>query len=513
MENRDTTPVWQEASIPQFSPLRKSAHYDAVVVGGGITGLSAAYFLKQAGKTVCLLERDRLGNGDTGHTTAHLTCVTDLRLRELVGSFGREQALLAWYAGLVALDLIEQIVRDNAIDCRFHRVPSFLHAALDSERDETVELQEEAELAQELGFAVDFVERVPVVGKPGIRIRNQAKFQPRAYLAALARLVDGDGSAIHEGSEVTEIEADPLTVAVGDRRVTCDYVVIGTHVPLAGKTGLLPASLLQTKLASYSSYVVSGQLARGSVPELSMWDTGDPYYYLRVDSGADADRVIFGGNDHKTGQLTDTEEPFRRLEETLLRILPETKTDYYWSGQVIATNDGLPFIGETSERQFVATGFNGNGITLATIAGLMARDAMLGRENPWQELFSIDRKSFRGGAWDYIKENLDFPYYMLKDRLTRPKRSSTRLIKRGAGQVSNVEGKRVACARDEQGKLHQVSAVCTHMGCLVQWNQAEQTWDCPCHGSRFRPNGEVLAGPAETPLEAVKPARRKTKAT
>jgi glycine/D-amino acid oxidase-like deaminating enzyme/nitrite reductase/ring-hydroxylating ferredoxin subunit len=506
---RNTTPLWNRQPVPRFPRLEQSAHYDAVVIGGGITGLSAAYFLKQAGKTVCLLERDRLADGDTGHTTAHLTAVTDLRLRELVGSFGKEQAALAWYAGYVALDLIEQNVREHAIDCDFQRVPAFLHAAIHGRRDETEELREEAALAQELGFDVEFVERAPIINKPGMRIRNQAKFHPSAYLAALAERIDGDGSTIHEQSEVSEIQDDPTTVLVNDQRISCDYVVIATHMPLVGKNSFSSATLFQSKLYPYSSYVVGGKLPRGASPQVCLWDTSEPYYYLRVDEGPDCDRVIFGGNDHKTGQIDDPDECYRKLEATLREVLPAAKVDCYWSGQVIGTNDGLPFIGETATRQFVATGFIGNGMTFGTIAGLMARDAMLQQENPWQELFSVDRKKIRGGAWEYIKENVDYPYYYVADRL-KPKRSaSTRSLKRGEGEILKVDGEKVACSRDEDGKLHKVSPYCSHMGCLVHWNQPEQTWDCPCHGSRFRADGSVIAGPAETPLERIN--RKKSK--
>ena len=171
---------------------------------------------------------------------------------------------------------------------------------------------------------------------------------------------------------------------------------------------------------------------------------------------------------------------------------------------MIETIDGLPYIGETAEKQFAATGFAGNGMTFGTLGGMMACDRALGRENPWQDVFAVSRKKLRGGAWTFLKENIDYPYYLLRDRFTHPEAASSRAVKRGEGKVIVVDGDRVACSRDREGKLHQVSAVCTHMGCLVHWNPAEETWDCPCHGSRFRPTGEVLAGPAESPLEPVK---------
>jgi glycine/D-amino acid oxidase-like deaminating enzyme/nitrite reductase/ring-hydroxylating ferredoxin subunit len=508
---RKSKPLWQDVRLPRFPTLRRSGEFDVVVIGGGVTGLSAALFLKQAGKRVCLLERDRLGHGDTIHTTAHLTCDTDARLTQLVKTFGADQAALAWYGGACALDLIEQIVTENRIECEFRRTPGFLTAALDGTRDETGDLQHEATVARKLGFDVDFVPCVPVVDKPGIRIRDQGKFHPMAYLAGLANLVQGDGCSIHESTTVTDVESAPLAVLANGFKIACDYVVIATHVPLTGKNGLVKASLLQSKLTSYSTYVVSGRLPAVQVPDLSLWDTGNPYYYLRVDAGNDFDRIIFGGNDHKTGQETDTENCYDRLAQTLSRVLPNAKLDHRWSGQVVATNDGLPLIGETTDRQFVATGFNGNGITFGTLAGMMARDAVLKKENPWQGLFSVGRTKILGGGWEYVKQNMDFPYYFLADHMRRLKHATARAIKRGEGQILKIDGQRVACSRDARGRLLKVSAVCTHLGCLVRWNDAEKTWDCPCHGSRFLPEGEVLAGPAETPLEPLAPSKRKQK--
>jgi len=496
-------PVWDEVSIPRFDSLKGSIQIDVVIIGGGITGLSAAWFLKQSGLKVCVLEREALGRRDTGHTTAHLTCVTDARLGDLVKAFGREQAALVWSAGVTALNLIEQTVTENQIDCEFRRVPGCLHAAIGRTTDESEELRREVDLAQELGFEAEFLQRVPIVEKPGMLLRDQGKFHPRKYLAALAQMVDGGGCGIYEDSEVTEVESDPLVVVTREARIACDYLVIATHVPLLGARGLLGATLLQSKLAPYSSYVVSGRSLSRPTWDVSLWDTSDPYYYLRIDSGEPFNRVIFGGNDHKTGQESDTDECYRRLEQILHDILPEVEIDHRWSGQVIKTSDGLPFIGESAERQFVATGFNGNGFTFATLAGLMARDAVLGTQNPWQQLFALDRKPLRGGAWDYLKENLDYPYYTVADRVKGPSRKAPGDLKRGEGAIIKRDGRRVACSRDQDGQLHQVSAVCTHMGCLVRWNGAEQSWDCPCHGSRFRMTGEVMAGPAESPLEEV----------
>ncbi len=498
----DTTPLWRQTKLPHYASVANARKFDVVIVGGGITGLTAAYLLKKSGKTACVLERDHLGAGDTGQTSAHLAYVTDSRLHDLVKSFGKESARLAWQGGVAAISSIEAIVSREGIDCDFRRVPGFLHASLLSDDDETEELQKDADLARELGFAASFVRVVPVVEKPGIRFANQARIQPLSYLASLARAIDGDGSAIFENSEAAEMETDPLRVKANGHWISAEHVVIATHVPLMGNTGLLSAAMFQTKLAPYSSYVVGAKVPQGSLPEAEFWDTSNPYFYLRVNAHRSSDYVIFGGLDHKTGQADDTEDRFRRLQEVLHKIVPAARIDHRWSGQVVETHDGLPYIGETAERQFVATGFSGNGMTFGTLGAMMATDWVLGRDNPWQDLFSVSRKKLRG-AWDYLKENFDFPYYLLHDRLSHAEADSIDDVAPGEGKVLKLDGERVACSRDEHGKTTIVSAVCTHMGCLVHWNTAERTWDCPCHGSRFKPDGQVLAGPAETPLEPV----------
>ena len=280
-------------------------------------------------------------------------------------------------------------------------------------------------------------------------------------------------------------------------------MVIATHTPLMGKTNLALATLFQTKLYLYSTYVLGGRVPKGSVPDALFWDTADPYHYLRLDPRRDYDYVIFGGKDHKTGQANDTEARYRSLQNTLEQVVPQVEITHRWSAQVIETNDGLPFIGETSARQFAATGYAGNGMTFGTLSGMMARDAVLGRRNPWDELFDTGRTKVKGGLWDYLRENADYPYYMIRDRIVGPDAKTLREVGRGTGKIVDLKGQRVAAYRSQSGTVTLLSPVCTHMGCIVDWNEAEATWDCPCHGSRFKPSGRVLSGPAESPLEKL----------
>lgn len=496
---------WKKIGLPRFSPLRESLKVDVLVVGGGMTGITAAYLLKKAGRKVAVIERDRCAQQDTANTTAHLTCVTDLRLHQLIKSFGRDHAQAVWDAGLAAIAQIEEVVASEKIDCEFRRVPGYLHASLTREKKEIRELKRDAELASELGFAAEFEPQVPIFQRPGVRFPNQAKFHPLMYLAELVTRIPGRGSHVFERTEAQEFEAATLSARVkaNGQTITCDYVVIATDVPLAGLSNVASAALLQTKLTAYTSYAIGATLPKNIAPEASFWDTSEPYYYLRIDRHRQRDYAIFGGLDHKTGQVQDTDTRFGELESMLQRFLPQAKVDRRWSGQVVESHDGLPLIGETAERQFVATGFSGNGITFGTLSGMMICDAIMGRKNPWRELFAPQRTPLRGGVWNYLSENLEYPYYMVKDRLASSEGKSLRSVRRGQGKILKLDGKRVAAYRDAKGKTNVMSPVCTHLGCIVHWNETESSWDCPCHGSRFGCTGNVIAGPAEAPLKPI----------
>jgi glycine/D-amino acid oxidase-like deaminating enzyme/nitrite reductase/ring-hydroxylating ferredoxin subunit len=496
----DTTPYWSSAAFPQSRRLAEDTEADVVVVGAGITGLTAAHALATAGKRVVVLERDRCARIDTGHTSAHLTMVTDTRLAKLVKQFGRDHARAVWDAGLAAMAHIDGVIRDSDIDAEFEWIDGYLHVPVTEEpnaRDTT--LHDEAELAGELGFDAEYVESVPLVERPGIRFANQARLHPRKYLAGVANAIVSLGGRIHEHSEAKEFRDEPRAVKANGRTVTCRDVVIATHNPLVGVGGMAGATLFQTKLALYTSYVVAGRVASGAVDAL-WWDTADPYHYLRVTPHRDYDVVIFGGEDHKTGQQGDTVACFRRLEQRMRAILPEVELTHRWSGQVIETPDGLPYIGRSADHQYSATGYSGNGLTFGTLAGMMIADAILERSNPWADLFDPDRKALAHGLWDYLKENADYPYYLIRDRFAGGGAQSLRAVRRGEGKVIERKGAKVAAYRDPAGAVTLRSAVCTHMGCTVAWNTAERTWDCPCHGSRFTTGGDVISGPAEAPL-------------
>ena len=497
-----TTPVWQtDIEAPHFPTLNGDLRVDVLVVGGGITGVTAAFMLKRAGRTVALIERGEIGGGETGHTTAHITYATDTRLTDLVKTFGRDHAQAAWDAGHFAMEQIADIVATEGVDCELQRVPGYLVAEDGADiQKEARELEAEAALAAELGFDAAYVESAPLLDRPAIRFANQLKFHPLKYHTALAQRIPGDGSHVFEKTEAGVFCAERGHLMANGHRIRFDYVVLATHVPLQGRTSTLGAALLQTKLAAYSTYAVGARLPGGHAPEALFWDTGDPYLYLRVDRRAGGDYVILGGADHKTGQEEDTGKHFATIERALHGIWPDAAIDHRWSGQVIESVDGLPFIGETGELQFVATGFGGNGLTFGTLAAIMARDHVLGLRNPWEDLFSVERKEF-SSLWNYLKENKDYPYYLAKSQIAATAVHSLDALGCGEGKILRLDGKMLAAWRDEHGVLTTLCPVCPHLGCTVAWNGAEKTWDCPCHGSRFTATGQVFAGPAEKSLE------------
>lgn len=504
----NTISYWMDStSLPGFPRPDRDMEVDTIVIGGGITGITTAFLLKRAGRTVALIERGRCAHIDTGHTTAHLTAATDLRLQELIELFGKNAARAVWNAGSAAIEQIATLVREEGIECGFERVPGFLHAPAGENGyagyGAIEELRREYESAVQLGIPAEYLDVVPFMGAPGVRFHNQARFHPLKYLSALLPKIPGGGSHVFENIEAGGITDNPPSVKAGDFHIRGRRLVLATHTPLQGTAGTMSALLFQTKLALYTTYAIGARVPHGVIPDALYWDTRDPYNYLRIEQHREFSYAIFGGEDHKTGQEHDTAAAFARLEERFRRIVPQIEIDHRWSGQVIETNDGLPFIGETAKHQFTGTGFAGNGMTFGTLTAMMAVDAEFGRDNPWKHLFDVHRRKWLGGTWTYLKENKDYPYHLVRDWMNRGEESPLETLPHGSGKLLRIEGKKIAVSRDADGRFTLCSPVCPHLGCIVDWNDAEQTWDCPCHGSRFKPTGEVISGPAESPLEQI----------
>ncbi|MBL8271647.1 NAD(P)/FAD-dependent oxidoreductase [Steroidobacter sp.] len=415
--------LWMNVSLPEFPALERDIEVDVVVVGAGLTGITTAYLMTQEGVRVALIDRERVASADTAHTTAHLTYVTDQRLHELVNKFGVDGARTLWEGGQFAIDTIERIAEALGSQSDFKRVPGYLHTRIGSEpsREDVESLRKDVELAESFGFDVTFTESAPYGGVPAVRFADQARFHPRGYLKGLLSAVQQQGGQVFENTALEAVDdGDPMTVHANGRKIRCKYLVIATHNPLMGKRGKLTADLFQKRLTLYTSYVLGARLPDGAAPEALYWDTEDPYEYLRIDQRDGHQYAIFGGEDVKAGQERDTETVFEKLTRRLYEVLPGVRVERRWMGQVVITDDGMPFIGENEEREFIATGFCGNGFTLGTLSALMARDRFLGRDNPWFSLLAVNRSPFHGGTWRYVQEKVDSPYYFTRERLRRP---------------------------------------------------------------------------------------------
>jgi glycine/D-amino acid oxidase-like deaminating enzyme/nitrite reductase/ring-hydroxylating ferredoxin subunit len=490
--------LWLDTSTgPDFPQLRGQVKVDVLVVGGGITGVTTAYLLKRAGRRVAVVDLKNIGGGETAHTTAHVTFVTDTRLHELASRLGQQRAQAFWGAGHLAMQQVASIVNELKIGCELKRAPGYLFAAVGKDTQKEAEsLQEDALLANGLGFDAAFVESDPVFHRPAVRFPNQLKFHPLKYLNAIAQALPGEGCYVFSQTSGSNIDSDKHELKTEHGKISYEAVVAATHVPIQGERDTFGAALFQTKLAAYSTYAIEAQIE--PVADSLFWDTNDPYLYLRFDKREGKHSVIIGGEDHKTGQEENTEGRYERLERILKETFPGAKPRHRWSGQVLETPDDMPYIGEVAERQFVATGFSGNGMTLGTFSAILICDLITGKSNPWRELFAPNRKA-TVGAWEYVWENKDYPAYLLKGLVGPP--GTLEELRRNSGQVVKLNGEKTAVYLDGHGKRTTLSPVCPHMGCVVAWNDAEKTWDCPCHGSRFTATGKLMAGPAESDLQ------------
>lgn len=505
-----TTSVWMDtAEVTDLPAVKQDIRTGVCIVGAGIAGMTTAYLLARSGRAVVVIDDGPIGGGETGRTTAHLTAALDDRYYQIRKLHGQDGARLAAESHTAAIARIESIAALEDIDCDFERVDGYLFLGGDSTLDE---LERELAAARDAGLAdVEMLDKVPFdfwdTG-PALRFPRQAQFHPIKYLNGLTRAILRDGGQIFSHTHAEKIEdGEPCRVTTTDGHViAADNVVVATNSPVNDWV------ILHTKQSAYRSFVIGARVPRGSIPRGLYWDTPDPYHYIRlheVDPRLDPDRtdeiLIVGGEDHKTGQADDAEERFKRLEEWTRKRFPMVKSiEFKWSGQVMEPVDYLAFIGKnpgTDEHIYVATGDSGNGMTHGTIAGMLLTDLIMARKNPWTKLYDPSRKKLRATP-EFVRENINVAA-QYAEWATGGEVESVENIAPGTGAVIRKGARKIAVFKDDQGNIHQRSAICTHLYCIVDWNSAERTWDCPCHGSRFDPYGAVVNGPAISPLTEV----------
>jgi glycine/D-amino acid oxidase-like deaminating enzyme/nitrite reductase/ring-hydroxylating ferredoxin subunit len=512
MTSRRASSIWLETK-DNHPALNADLETDVAIIGAGITGLTVAYQLAKEGLNVVLLERQTVGAGETSHTTAHLTARPDVSASELIERFGEIDARRVWASGVEAIRHIEGVCVLEKIDAHFARVDGWL-IARDEEGRQTV--TDEAAALELLGVAHELAHS-PIHAQRSLRIPDQARFDVGRYLSGLAAAAVQHGARIFEHSAVVSMTAGKeheLTVVdpVGpgsDARVLgtvrAKRVIVATHVPI------WTHYLVLDKLVPWQSYVIAAEVPSGSAPDALIDDTHDPYHYYRLEPRDGHDLVIFGGEDHHTGSEKASTERFEALESELRSWLPEVSLEVTqrWSGEVWASLDGLPYIGPDlapAPERFIASGFAGVGMTFGTLAGLMAADWALDKTHKYADLYAPGRLAARD-IKELVSQGIGFAKQLVTDRLPGSSKSDVvdvESIQPGHGAISELPDLgRVAAYRNADSSLITVSPVCTHAGCVVDWNDADHTWDCGCHGSRFAPDGTVLAGPAVHPLKPI----------
>jgi glycine/D-amino acid oxidase-like deaminating enzyme/nitrite reductase/ring-hydroxylating ferredoxin subunit len=499
---------------------------DVVIVGGGIAGVTTAYLLSKSGKKVVVVEDGYIASGETGRTTAHITHALDDRYYNLEQVHGIEGARIAAESHTAAIDLIESVVNEESIDCDFERLDGFLF--LDPS-DKKESLDKELAATHRAGInATEIIDKAPLQSfntGPCIRFPNQAQFQPLKYLKGLCGAIIKNGGQIFTETHAQEISSDGIKTVDG-YTIKARNIVVATNAPIIDET-----SKIYDKQDAYRTYVIVAKIKKDVIPTALYWDTGNrnsenlvpPYHYVRIqkmDNDNNYDLLIVGGEDHQTGNLSsddDIETRYYRLESWTKERFPIGEIEYQWSGQVMEPQDSIAFIGhnprDDRNNVYIATGDSGNGITHGTIAGILLKDLILGKNNPWTSLYDPSRNPRKKSGVNSSEEGQGQPQKEEKstnqseseqedDKKSSSKNEEKILsfenLKEGQGIVS--EDKKIAAYKNHKGELHTFSAVCTHLGCTVTWNNSEKSFDCPCHGSRFSMSGNVINGPANTVL-------------
>lgn len=493
--------LWQQ-SVEDFQPVNawnKDEVYDVLIVGGGITGLTTAILLQSNGLKCVLAEAHNIGFGTTGGTTAHLNTVLDTTYPEIESKFSEDDAKLVARGMREAIDLVEGLITKYNIDCKFSYQTGYLIAQNEQERKTLKDIKDATERA---GVVTNYTTTVPtpMPYEEAIRFELQAQMHPTRYLAGLAKAFEQEGGVILQQCLVHKIENGSTYVAdtsLGEIRLR--YAVYATHIPPG-------VNIFSFRCAPYRSYAIACTLTDGKYPDGLVYDMKDPYNYFRTQEVDDKKYLIAGGFDHKTGHKKNTEHIFTELEAFVKTHYSVESVEHKWSSQYYVPVDGLPYIGlmPGEDRMYVATGFNGNGITYGPLAAKIICELITNQESVYEKLYNPSRVKPIAGFTEFIKENADVISKFIGLRFSYKKVEELAQLAPGEALLADWEDKKVALYKDENGHIFALDPVCSHAGCLVEWNGTEKSWDCPCHGSRFACNGALLTGPARKGLEQVK---------
>jgi glycine/D-amino acid oxidase-like deaminating enzyme/nitrite reductase/ring-hydroxylating ferredoxin subunit len=498
LEGKNTSLWVDTAPETDYPPLGPRLHADVAVLGGGMAGLTTALLLKREGAKVAVVEAGRVGAGVTAYTTAKVTSLHGIHYQAVESSFGADGARAYAEANEAGLARIASLVEELSIECDFRRKPAYTYAEEDGDRGQ---IEREVEAAQRAGLSASYTEEtdLPWPVAAAIRVDDQAEFHPRRYLLALAEAIPGDGSHVFERTRALAVSGgDPARISTTRGELTADHVVVATHFPFLDRGGYF------ARMHPERSYGLGLYLKSGRAPQGMYLSTESPSHTVRSHPVAGGEMVIAGGESHKTGQGGDTAERVARLERWARERFEVRSIEYRWSTQDNMPVDGVPYIGQLApfqKRIWVATGFMKWGLTNGTAAAMILTDLIHGRDNPWAGLFDPNRFKPLASAKELVKENANVGAHFVGDHVSRPDARSADELGPGEGGIVRRGAGKAAAYREDDGTLHVVSAVCTHLGCQVKWNTAERSWDCPCHGSRFDYTGRVIQGPAVKDLE------------
>jgi glycine/D-amino acid oxidase-like deaminating enzyme/nitrite reductase/ring-hydroxylating ferredoxin subunit len=492
---------WREIELPTFQKLTEDIAVDVAIVGAGITGITAAYLLSKEGLKVAILEAGSVLNGTTGHTTAKVTAQHGLVYDEFINHFGEEKARLYFESHMNAIQFVESNVTEKGIDCDFSKEDAYIYAVTD-EYKEKLETEWEAYKRLEIDGALKDTIPFNIEAKAALMMKNQAQFHPLKYLKVLLDDAVNAGCMVFENTTATDIEDDdlqPKVVTKSGFKVTCNQVIIASHFPFYDLPGLYFARMYPDR--SYAIGIKTDKEYPGG-----MYISADsPTRSIRYTPINGEKLIIIGGENHKTGQGIDTIQHFEALEAFAEEVFGIKEYDYRWSAQDLVTLDKLPYIGPiTSAREhiLVATGFKKWGMTTGTVAGRLLADYVVNNENPYKELYSPSRFHADPDLKSIVSTNVDVAKHLIKGKLEIIPGDLDDLTD-GEGSAVMYNGKRAGAYKDENGKLYIVDTTCTHLGCECEWNHAEKTWDCPCHGSRYAYSGDVIEGPAKKALKLL----------
>lgn len=481
-----------------YPSLQNDIEVDAVIVGGGITGLTTAYLLKKHGIKTAIIEANRIAKGVSAHTTAKITSQHTLKYYKMINAVGEERTKQYAQANQAAIDMVENIARDNNIECDFRRVPAYVYT---QDENYIQKLEDETRSALKMGLPAGYTDTLdlPFSILGAMRFDNQAYFHPRKYLLAIASIIEGEDCRIYENTRAADIqEGDTHTVVTDSgRKIRAKYVVQATRYPFYDKPGLYFARVYPQR-----TYLM-GIRINGAFPGGMYINAEQPSRTFRLHSGKDMELVLVGGDSHKTGHGSNLHNHYEIIRDFAKPILDIISIPYRWSAQDYTAMDEIPFAGHMTanrNRIFVATGFDKWGMSNGTASAMLITDLIIKGESPWEEVYSPSRFTPGASAKNFIVENADVALNLISGKLNIP--LETAPAEKGKAVITEVEGYKVGVYRDNDDKLHYVSTTCTHLGCELKWNSAELSWDCPCHGSRFTYDGDIIEGPAQ---ESIKP--------